>query len=150
MTNGIFHKVCYSLVRMVYYIYWGVKDYNFQKNVVLSLKIHFVLANSADPDEMPHSAAFHLGLHCLPKYPVYKGLNNKMGQLMKFCYWLYICAKLHFYSFFDSGNFCCLLIRDNLCKQFGPRSGPTTCRSWSGSKPFDILIELLKEFCWNC
>ena len=29
----------------------------------------FVLANSADPDEMPHHAAFHLGLHCLPKYP---------------------------------------------------------------------------------
>ena len=29
----------------------------------------FVLANSADPDEMPHYAAFHLGLHCLSKYP---------------------------------------------------------------------------------
>ena len=26
------------------------------------------LANSADPDEMPHYVAFHLGLHCLPKY----------------------------------------------------------------------------------
>ena len=25
----------------------------------------FVLANSADPDEMPPYAAFHLGLHCL-------------------------------------------------------------------------------------
>ena len=24
--------------------------------------------NSADPDEMPPYAAFHLGLHCLPKY----------------------------------------------------------------------------------
>ena len=28
----------------------------------------FYLANSADPDEMPPNAAFHLGLHCLPKY----------------------------------------------------------------------------------
>ena len=28
---------------------------------------NFVLANSADPDEMPHYAAFHQGLHCLPK-----------------------------------------------------------------------------------
>ena len=37
-------------------------------NVFLSLKISFVLANNADPDEMPHYAAFHLGLHCLPKY----------------------------------------------------------------------------------
>ena len=27
------------------------------------------LANSADPDEMQHDAALHLGLHCLPKYP---------------------------------------------------------------------------------
>ena len=28
----------------------------------------FVIANSADLDEMLHYAAFHLGLHCLPKY----------------------------------------------------------------------------------
>ena len=26
---------------------------------------------------------------------------------------------------------------DNLCKQFGPRSGQTFCRAWSGSKLFD-------------
>ena len=32
------------------------------------LKISFVLANRVDPDEMPHYGAFHLGLHCLPKY----------------------------------------------------------------------------------
>ena len=25
------------------------------------------LANSEDPDEMPHNAAFHHGLHCLPR-----------------------------------------------------------------------------------
>ena len=38
----------------------------FQNKIVfLSLKIVFVLANSVDPDEMPHSKAFHLGLHCL-------------------------------------------------------------------------------------
>ena len=41
------------------------------KNVLffLSLKIYFVLANSADLDER-HFAAFHLGLRCLPKYPI--------------------------------------------------------------------------------
>ena len=40
------------------------------KNVVfLSLKIDCSKANSADPDEMSHYVAFHLGLHCLPKYP---------------------------------------------------------------------------------
>ena len=36
--------------------------------ICVSLKINFLLANSADPDEMPHHAAFHLGPHCLPKY----------------------------------------------------------------------------------
>ena len=35
---------------------------------------------------------------------------------------------------------------DNLCKQFGPRPGPTECRSCSGSKLFDTLTVFLKEF----
>ena len=39
-----------------------------KKYCFLSLKIDFVLANNADPDEMPHYVAFHLGLHCLSKY----------------------------------------------------------------------------------
>ena len=38
--------------------------------IILSLKIDFVLANSDDPHEMPHSAVFHLGLHCLQKLGV--------------------------------------------------------------------------------
>ena len=37
-----------------------------------------LFANSADPDQMPHSAASDLGLHCLPitfkRYPEYNGL----------------------------------------------------------------------------
>ena len=37
------------------------------KQYFLSLKIDFVLANSADPDEMPHDAPNRQGLHCLPK-----------------------------------------------------------------------------------
>ena len=32
-------------------------------------KIVLILANNEAPDEMPQSVAFHLGLHCLPKYP---------------------------------------------------------------------------------
>ena len=48
-------------------MYQGVTDYHFQIKMV-SLKITFVLTNSVDPDEMPHYTAFHLGLHCLPKY----------------------------------------------------------------------------------
>ena len=38
---------------MVHGIYWGVAGYNFQK-MYFSEIFAFVLANSADPDEMPH------------------------------------------------------------------------------------------------
>ena len=39
--------------------------YNFLNyDVFRSLKVVLILANSADPDEMQHYAAFHLGLHC--------------------------------------------------------------------------------------
>ena len=38
------------------------------KNVLLSLKINFVLTNSKDHDEMLLYVAFHLGIHCLPNY----------------------------------------------------------------------------------
>ena len=31
----------------------------------MSMKIIFISATSADPDEMLHYASFHLGLHCL-------------------------------------------------------------------------------------
>ena len=56
-----------------------VTAYNFLKNAFLSLKINFVLENSADPDEMPHYAAFHLGLHCLPKY-LLRGFWSSRGK----------------------------------------------------------------------
>ena len=41
---------------------------------------------------------------------------------------------------------CTPVFTDNLCKQFGPRSGPTFCRALSGSKLFDNLKVFLKEF----
>ena len=44
--------------------------------VFLSPKIVYVLANSGDPDEMLHVAAFHLGLHCLLKY-LFRGIWSK-------------------------------------------------------------------------
>ena len=42
-----------------------------------------------------------------------------------------------------------VLSADNFCKQFGPRSGLTKCRAWSGSKLFDPLMVFLKEFFEN-
>ena len=41
------------------------------------MKIDFVLANSADPDEMQHSAAFRLGLHS------WKGTSLKVSLLQR-------------------------------------------------------------------
>ena len=38
---------------------------------------------------------------------------------------------------------------DDLCKQFGHRSGPTECKAWSGSKLLDTLMVFLKEFFKN-
>ena len=32
------------------------------------------------------------------------------------------------------------LARDGLIERFGPRTGSTKCRDWSGSKPFGALV----------
>ena len=67
--------VLYNKLGIVHCTYLGVSDYNFQKNVGRSL---FTFTNCVDPDEMQHYAAFHLGLHCLQKYP-FRGLPNTKG-----------------------------------------------------------------------
>ena len=57
----------------------GFTGCNFKIKVVFFFqKIIFVLANSADPDEMQHYAAFHLCLHCLPKY-LFTGFWSSKG-----------------------------------------------------------------------
>ena len=55
-------------------------------------------ANSADPDQMPHSAASDLGLHYFATYP-FRGLQTTMGYFStKSCladtHWN--CQKVHF------------------------------------------------------
>ena len=42
----------------------------------MPMKIGFILANSADPDEMLPHAAFHLELHYLKKY-LFTGTQNE-------------------------------------------------------------------------
>ena len=52
----------------------------------MSQKIVFILANSADPDEMPPNAAFHLGFECLQKYrmrSVNKTFYNNFSVISK-------------------------------------------------------------------
>ena len=51
-------------------------------NLSYSYKLRFFLlivnlANSADPDEMPHYVAFYLGLHCLQKN-AFRSSSTKM------------------------------------------------------------------------
>ena len=47
------------------------------------IEIPVINANSVDPDQMPHSAASELGLHCLPntfwEFPERNGLENARG-----------------------------------------------------------------------
>ena len=40
----------------------------FNYDVFLFSKVVLILANGADPGEIQHYVAFHLGLHCLPNY----------------------------------------------------------------------------------
>ena len=60
---------------------------------------------------------------------ILKGLINseKVFSLVDLTFYLYLPAN-------------------NFCKQCGPRSGPTKRRAWSGTKLFDTLMVLLKEF----
>ena len=74
--------------------------------------------------------------------------TEKWGQL-----YLFGRAKVNSYPFYSAGPGLTLYLlvpsADSLCKQFGPKSGPTKtkCRAWSGSKLFDLLMVFLKEFC---
>ena len=47
-------------------------------HVFQSLKVVLIIENSEDPNEMQHNAAFHLDLHCLPKY-LFRGFQYIKG-----------------------------------------------------------------------
>ena len=47
-------------------------------DVCLSLKSVLVITNSVETDEMQHYVAFHMGLHCLPKY-LFRGFQYSKG-----------------------------------------------------------------------
>ena len=51
-----------------------------------------LFANSGDPDQMPHSVASDLGLHCLPVtyigvFPVFSGLSMFFSFEQKCLFW---------------------------------------------------------------
>ena len=76
------------------------------------------------------------GLHCLVLTDnLFKFTNRKTYLVNQ--RWRHTTCLQH--PCYDVGCYLC-------CKQFGPRSGSTKCRSWSKSKPFNTLIVFLKEF----
>ena len=61
------------------------------------------LANSEDPDEMPHNVAFHQGLHCLLRQ------NLSSVQEIQYSFLILICECLihtmdFVYSFMENSN----------------------------------------------
>ena len=62
-TNEFFHL--FDTMKLVWFIVTirGSQVKISKLNLLLSWKVVFNLTNSADPDEMHHSAAFHMGLH---------------------------------------------------------------------------------------
>ena len=56
----------------------------------ISFPKDFLSANSVDPDDMPPDMAFHLGLHCLPKY-LFISIQNEKVHL----YTLNVCCYFH-------------------------------------------------------
>ena len=71
------------------------------------------MANSVYPDEMPHSAASHLGLYCLPR-PVCPNIYGKYG--IKFCLIIFINFECLLNSVFYDFALC---ERGTRCKSFG-------------------------------
>ena len=59
-------------------MYFKGSEVEFSKFWCISIPEVIILANSADPDEMQHDAAFHLGLHCLPTY-LFRGFQYTKG-----------------------------------------------------------------------
>ena len=69
----------YNKGGIIHYIFKGVTGRTFPNDYELqSSEMVFTIANIAGPDEMPHIAAFHLGLHCLPKY-LFRGFQYTKG-----------------------------------------------------------------------
>ena len=54
-------------------------------DVFLPMAVVLILANSADPDEMQHNAAFHLEIHCLSKYPFRACSLQRVSMVLQLC-----------------------------------------------------------------
>ena len=87
-TGRLFHW--YTLDESICHFHWYILDQSICHfrgiRSILSLLFYFLwktlLANSVDPDQMPHYVASDLGMHCLPitllLFPGKNGLNYSM------------------------------------------------------------------------
>ena len=80
-TYVIFHIAANKKTSMVHCLFSWATCYNYQ-NLYLSLKMDFVLVTSEDPYLILHYVAFHLGLHCFPKYL----FSNSRQQRVKYMF----------------------------------------------------------------
>ena len=69
-----------------------------RKFKICSLMNDFVLENSADHDEMQPYSAFHLGLQCLPRYPLWGFPWGRESWLLYFNDFLMLCGCWCFLS----------------------------------------------------
>ena len=61
----------YTIRMGLFIIYFKGLNVKISKKSCTSVHDNFVYpSSSAGPVEMPQFVAFHMGLHCLPKYPV--------------------------------------------------------------------------------
>ena len=62
-SGELFHP--YILEESICYL----RDIRYKFLGLIGSRQKLLIANSGDPDQMPHYAASDLGLHCLPVYP---------------------------------------------------------------------------------
>ena len=122
-------------------------------------KCHFLEGNFERTLNSPHSLRQKCVLciqgHCLLAWNYFSGLGLLLGELKDLTWPRGVMHELCLEQLDYPA--ACSLIKQNIlpnffvlcrwpCKQFGPRSGSTERRSWSGSKLFDILVMFLEEF----
>ena len=118
----------------------------------LFLNMDFVIINSADPDEMTHCVAFHLGLSCSIKYPIrgfwytkgtceYKGLTSLIFGY-KSCH---VLQRIKFViAFIVEGchHFCQMMSgfrEDSNSFYYLPKVTPPGCHVFEGPSLFDLF-----------
>ena len=68
LIDSLYSNGTLSVELSCLYFKWLLVKVFFIKCVFLSLKIVFIIPNSADPGEISHYVPFHQGLYCLLKY----------------------------------------------------------------------------------